>query len=153
MTEEIRKSDVAGIPLASIRSDTVCLVIFMLSHSAGARRRTGFGGLGCLCCWQEQVKEQTEILLWECVCCAHLQGRIMDFFVCLFVFWMLARSITASFICYLHNMIFGSCSFGFCGRGIGQLSVYVGSHTHAGHGFVLEVENCVIKWQHKQHWD
>lgn len=88
MTEEIRKSDFARIPLVSIRSDSVCWVIFMLSHSAGAQRRTGFGGLGCLCCWQEQVKEQTQILLWECVSCAHLQGRIMDFFlfVCLFIF-------------------------------------------------------------------
>lgn len=97
MTKEIRKSDVAGIPLASIRSDTVCLVIFMLSHSAGARRRTGFGGLGCLCCWQEQVKEQTEILLWECVCCAHLQGRIMDFF-CLFVCFLNACEVNHSFL-------------------------------------------------------
>lgn len=60
------------------------LCVWLSSCSAGARRRTGFGGLGCLCWWQEQVKEQTEILLWACMSCAHLRARIMDFFVCWF---------------------------------------------------------------------
>lgn len=97
MTEVIRKSDFVGIRLSSIRSDTVCLVIFMLSHSAGARRRTGFGGLGCLCCWQEQVKEQTEILLWApCVMCSST-GQNYGFFF-LFVDFLNAWKVIHSFL-------------------------------------------------------
>lgn len=132
MAEVIRKSDFVGIRLSSIRSDTVCLVIFMLSHSAGARRRTGFGGLGCLCCWQEQVKEQTEILLWApCVMCSSTGQNYGFFFVCWFSKCLEGHSqLPPSVSCSVRSLVPAHS----VSVDVGSVSpLFKRSYTHVGH--------------------